>query len=115
MIVSCHIYVRGDTKSTQYLVELVRCRRKLASARKREHREVESGERKVKLSAVARQTKKGILWCQSVVGPKGSHTPKAVTYHEPTVRWLFMIGHSLDYAFAWLPPLWHASCTHNRC
>ena len=23
------------------------------------------------------------------------HTPKAVTYHEPTVMWLFMIGHSL--------------------
>ena len=25
----------------------------------------------------------------------GFHTPKAVTYHEPTVMWLFMIGHSL--------------------
>ena len=23
------------------------------------------------------------------------HTPKAVTYHEPTVVWLFMLGHSL--------------------
>ena len=23
------------------------------------------------------------------------HKPKAVTYHEPTVIWLFMIGHSL--------------------
>ena len=25
----------------------------------------------------------------------GFHTPQAVTYHEPTVTWLFMIGHSL--------------------
>ena len=25
----------------------------------------------------------------------GFHTPKAVTYHEPTVMWWFMIGHSL--------------------
>ena len=25
----------------------------------------------------------------------GFHTPKAVTYHEPTVIWLFVIGHSL--------------------
>ena len=25
----------------------------------------------------------------------GFHTPKAVTYHGPTVIWLFMIGHSL--------------------
>ena len=25
----------------------------------------------------------------------GFHTPKAVTYHEPTVMWLFMIGRSL--------------------
>ena len=25
----------------------------------------------------------------------GFHTPKAVTYHEPIVIWLFMIGHSL--------------------
>ena len=25
----------------------------------------------------------------------GFHTAKAVTYHEPTVIWLFMIGHSL--------------------
>ena len=25
----------------------------------------------------------------------GFHTPKAVTYHEPTIMWLFMIGHSL--------------------
>ena len=25
----------------------------------------------------------------------GFHTPEAVTYHEPTVIWLFMIGHSL--------------------
>ena len=25
----------------------------------------------------------------------GFHTPKAVPYHEPTVLWLFMIGHSL--------------------
>ena len=25
----------------------------------------------------------------------GFHTPKAVTYHEPTVIWLLMIGHSL--------------------
>ena len=24
--------------------------------------------------------------------------PKAVTYHEPTVMWLFMIGHSLGRA-----------------
>ena len=24
----------------------------------------------------------------------GFYTPKAVTYHEPTVMWLFMIGHS---------------------
>ena len=25
----------------------------------------------------------------------GFHTPKAVAYHEPTVMWLFVIGHSL--------------------
>ena len=25
----------------------------------------------------------------------GFHTPKAVTYREPTAVWLFMIGHSL--------------------
>ena len=25
----------------------------------------------------------------------GSHMPKAVAYHEHTVLWLFMIGHSL--------------------
>ena len=29
------------------------------------------------------------------VATSGFHTPKAVTYHEPTVMWLFMIGHSL--------------------
>ena len=25
----------------------------------------------------------------------GFHMPQAVTYHEPTVMWLFMVGHSL--------------------
>ena len=36
----------------------------------------------------------------------GFHTPKAVTYHEPTVMWLFMIGHSLgrvETCFGWDP------------
>ena len=30
-----------------------------------------------------------------VLLPAPVHTPKAVTYHEPTATWLFMIGHSL--------------------
>ena len=41
----------------------------------------------------------------------GFHTPKAVTYHEPTVVWLFMIGHSLgrmEKLFGWDP-------RHQRC
>ena len=29
------------------------------------------------------------------------HTPKAVTYHEPTVMRLFMIGHSLGRMEMW--------------
>ena len=41
----------------------------------------------------------------------GFHTPKAVTYHEPTAIWLFMIGHSLgrmETFFGW--DLQHLRC-----
>ena len=34
-----------------------------------------------------------IMWRKLLYS--GFHTPKAVAYHEPTVLWLFMIGHSL--------------------
>ena len=35
----------------------------------------------------------------------GFHTPKAVTYHEPTVIWLFMIGHSFGRMETWIAPI----------
>ena len=34
----------------------------------------------------------------------GFHTPKAVAYHEPTVTWLSMIGHSLGRMEACVGP-----------
>ena len=34
----------------------------------------------------------------------GFHTPKAVTYHEPAVMWLFTIGHSLGRVEACFGP-----------
>ena len=36
-----------------------------------------------------------IIYQNGLQATSGFHTPKAVTYHAPTVMWLFMIGHSL--------------------
>ena len=44
----------------------------------------------------------------------GFHTPKAVTYHEPTVVWLFMIGHSLGRMEACFSPSAYSYCNGAR-
>ena len=43
----------------------------------------------------------------------GFHTPKAVTYHEPTVMWLFMIGHSLGRMETCFAPCTFRACAQN--
>ena len=49
--------------------------------------------------------------------PLSPHTPKAVAYNEPTVMWLFMIGHTLGrmdipYFLATFPFIWGSFASH---
>ena len=44
----------------------------------------------------------------------GFNTPKAVTYHEPTVMWLCMIGHSLGRMETCFCPSTQGALTRTR-